>query len=339
MIPYFVSVGVLLIAVFVLFKAVQAYTHPSSDPLQRFVRFEELGIQPGPDLSASQLVRAVLGITGLLAGATLLARFPRLAMGSCLPSNLRRFAKQRLSRVAPKARGPTWVVAGVAAFLIGCLLYLLVPGEVRDEIGGLFYDYGLKGPWVPTLGIMGLALVGGTTGYLVTWRGTPNKDRRDRWLCKGTRPLMVCGALAIGLIVMLQAIPRRPGPPNFPASQVDSFSPELIEAIQDARLTPAELNQVIITRGADWKDTLIKVQPILASQPRIWPVLLAGVAFLYLWWLSILLFDLAFVWHRYVRRSVANLRLQQWNSHGIPARRDDDPLDTHCFCENSAVSR
>jgi hypothetical protein len=37
----------------------------------------------------------------------------------------------------------------------------------------------------------------------------------------------------------------------------------------------------------------------------IWPLLLSGAAFLYLWWLGMMLFDLAFVWHRYIRGSVA----------------------------------
>lgn len=43
-----------------------------------------------------------------------------------------------------------------------------------------------------------------------------------------------------------------------------------------------------------------------------WPVLLAGLAFLYLRWLGILLFDLTFVWHRYIRNSVAIDTLRQW---------------------------
>jgi hypothetical protein len=37
----------------------------------------------------------------------------------------------------------------------------------------------------------------------------------------------------------------------------------------------------------------------------LWPLFLAGAAFLYLWWLATLVFDLVFVWHRYIRRSVA----------------------------------
>jgi hypothetical protein len=44
--------------------------------------------------------------------------------------------------------------------------------------------------------------------------------------------------------------------------------------------------------------------------PSLWPVMLALAAFLYVWWLAILLFDLIFVWHRYVRHEVANQRME-----------------------------
>lgn len=43
----------------------------------------------------------------------------------------------------------------------------------------------------------------------------------------------------------------------------------------------------------------------------IWPVVLAGAFFLYLWWLTILLFDLVFVWHRYIQASVAQRHLNE----------------------------
>jgi hypothetical protein len=38
---------------------------------------------------------------------------------------------------------------------------------------------------------------------------------------------------------------------------------------------------------------------------RFWPVMLSGAAFTYLWWLSALFFDLTFIWHRYIRHSLA----------------------------------
>src|SRR3954471_13879639 len=37
----------------------------------------------------------------------------------------------------------------------------------------------------------------------------------------------------------------------------------------------------------------------------IWPLVLAVAAFLYLWWIVIITFDLAFVWHLYIRHAGA----------------------------------
>ena len=42
----------------------------------------------------------------------------------------------------------------------------------------------------------------------------------------------------------------------------------------------------------------------------MWPVVVGAVAFFYLWWLAILLFDLVFVWHRYIRHSMALKNLE-----------------------------
>jgi hypothetical protein len=141
---------------------------------------------------------------------------------------------------------------------------------------------------------------------------------------------MLCGIAAVGLIVILQLIPRKPGRPLFSEAQLASVSPAAIQAIEDARLTPDELNQLIVAQGTNWMDTVEQVQPVLASQPSIWPVLLAGAAFLYLWWLATLLFDLGFVWQRYVRRSITNQRLLQWNSAGLPVRPDDVAPEVTC---------
>jgi len=47
-----------------------------------------------------------------------------------------------------------------------------------------------------------------------------------------------------------------------------------------------------------------------ASGP-LWPVFLATVAFLYLWWLAALLFDLVFIWHLYIRHSKLMWRINE----------------------------
>jgi hypothetical protein len=43
----------------------------------------------------------------------------------------------------------------------------------------------------------------------------------------------------------------------------------------------------------------------------LWPTLMAGAGFLYLWWLAALLFDLVFVWHRYIRCGVGMTALKK----------------------------
>jgi hypothetical protein len=62
----------------------------------------------------------------------------------------------------------------------------------------------------------------------------------------------------------------------------------------------------------------------------VWPVLLAVIGFLYLWWLATLIFDLAFVWQRYIRRSVANQRLSEWGPDGLRQSSDGRNLSEQC---------
>jgi hypothetical protein len=54
---------------------------------------------------------------------------------------------------------------------------------------------------------------------------------------------------------------------------------------------------------------------LLAGDPAafgqsFWALLLANAGFLYLWWLSTLLFDLVYIWHQFIRsfRTTAVLR-------------------------------
>ena len=47
------------------------------------------------------------------------------------------------------------------------------------------------------------------------------------------------------------------------------------------------------------------------SDTEVWPIVLGSAAFLYLWWLATLLFDLSVVWHFYVRWSSAMDTMRQ----------------------------
>jgi len=58
---------------------------------------------------------------------------------------------------------------------------------------------------------------------------------------------------------------------------------------------------IILSGGAVAVVTYAMVTGPGVSDQALWPIILAGAGFLYLWWLAALLFDLIFVWHRYIR--------------------------------------
>jgi hypothetical protein len=69
-----------------------------------------------------------------------------------------------------------------------------------------------------------------------------------------------------------------------------------------SRLIPLLAAAIVITAITLWIP--INQQDLDLSGP-LWPALLGGVAFVYLLWLAILLFDLTFIWHRYIRFALA----------------------------------
>ena len=51
----------------------------------------------------------------------------------------------------------------------------------------------------------------------------------------------------------------------------------------------------------------------------LWPLLLSAAAFMYLWWLGIVLFDLTFIWQWYIRNTAALSVLRKWARHSAQA--------------------
>ncbi|WP_187612864.1 YrzE family protein [Paraburkholderia sp. 31.1] len=66
------------------------------------------------------------------------------------------------------------------------------------------------------------------------------------------------------------------------------------------------------------------------SSEAMWPVVLAALLSLYLWRLGVMVFDLAFIWHRYIRNSVALDTMRAWrDAHDAEPRgmKPRVPLD------------
>jgi len=79
--------------------------------------------------------------------------------------------------------------------------------------------------------------------------------------------------------------------------------------------------RVLVGAGSALLAVAIVLRTIHAPQSTaIWPLALAALIFLYLWLLAVMLFDLSFIWHRYVRNSVSLHALRAWR------RKEDMPL-------------
>lgn len=308
--PYVFSAIVLMIGVYLLCKAVAHFTYPD-DPLTKYFLITAIGVEPTPGVSRLELLRSTLGVAGLIAGATLFARFSRLAAGW------------------------EWKIAGAVAFGVGCVVYYLAVSEPsQQQIGAIFTGLGSHGP---TIGVLLLALIVGILGFLVTGRGKQeDEDRRQRWFRKGMRPLLLCGVLAVAVIVASQLYPQAFGLDTKltagETEQLSQLSKDDREIIEAANFDRKELDQLFKASPDRLEKRIARVKPFLTARPPVWPVLLAAAGFLYLWWLATLIFDLAFVWQRYVRHSVANKRLREWGPQGL--RRPGDGPDQPEACRN-----
>jgi hypothetical protein len=291
-IPYLFSAFLLLAATFVLYRTVTDYLHPDAEPLQRYLRFKVLGLAEAPQTSPLQILYNAAGISGLIAGVTLFARLPRLAAGW------------------------RWFAWGMLAFLGGCFCYCSLSKDWRAEIGQIFTRFGE--PW-PTLGVLVLAFAVGLISLLVLMPShefgrAQQTPRKQRWFRKGMRPLIFFGVVAIAGLIVGQVLPHS----DLTAEERRFLPEEEVQEIDSAHLNRADLNILLWPQGKlrDPGARQIKtVGRVLSARPSLWPMLLGGAAFLYLWWLAALIFDLGFVWQRYIRQALGHKRLMLWSGY------------------------
>jgi hypothetical protein len=309
-VPYLISFFLLSLGMFILYRAVTNYTHPDLDHLARYIRYTVLGLfENKASISNTQVGLHSLEIAGFIAGITLLARLPRLAAG--LP----------------------WFGWGLVAFLAGCGSYCLVAPDSRQEIGQVFEGLGTYGP---TIGVLVLGLVVALLSLFLVKRPSHEFDksavvaRKQRWIFQGMRPLLIAGAGAVALLVVSQMLPHsgltKPERISLRAS-AKSYTGNRLKALKShdperwidrAHLNRDDLNMLFYSdplKGPSYAPEHVKdVSDLLQAHPHVWPVVLSGAFFLYFWWLAALIFDLAFVWQRYVRNAVANERLKEWHN-------------------------
>jgi hypothetical protein len=91
---------------------------------------------------------------------------------------------------------------------------------------------------------------------------------------------------------------------NDPAAQ-DSFekssSEEATKLLREPEFAPSVAAHLHLTEKGN------------ADDRPVWPIFVAAAAFLYLWWLAALLFDLTVAWHHYIRNAAILDRLHDIN--------------------------
>jgi hypothetical protein len=212
------------------------------------------------------------------------------------PADLRN--EQWLSYVAP--------YVGIAAlcFVAAYLLFKAVTEATNPT--------GVTGPypnWAIFKTVTGIAVL--IAGMTVVSR-VPRLTRRPLW-----RAITGMVALAAGGVYLWSVAAEAPtslfGHPILAGSSTIALATLAVWAvykISDERpswgLTPLILTGTVVIAGR------VTYHLWFADQiGPVWPVFLATAAFLYLWWLGALLFDLVFIWHLYIRHSEMLQRMDE----------------------------
>ena len=229
----------------------------------------------------------------------------RLALNALCVAAL--FAGTTLATRYPRLLDGTrrWVLAAVA-LCVGCLVYAFgVDPDAQAAIGAVF------GPW------------------------TPSQDLAPSDRALLDRPwLQIAGTVAVSILTAVLCLVLTIRPRDLDSGRLRKrpnrwirrgMRPLLIAGA--AAIAVVVFSQPVPAPPDGLPDG---VKEIVTPHAAAWPLVLAGAAFLYLWWLATLVFGLASVWHRYVRKSVALERLEGWASlvKGV-APRDRNAPERH----------
>jgi hypothetical protein len=82
----------------------------------------------------------------------------------------------------------------------------------------------------------------------------------------------------------------------------------LTAVLISASIVKAETDLLAALRAGALPGVTQAGDPVTASK-SLWPLVIGGALFFYLWWLAYLLFDLVFVWRRYTREAAIRTHL------------------------------
>ena len=181
------------------------------------------------------------------------------------------------------------------------LLLSLTPVVVLVVVLRFVNGLGLLSPILPhfhwpSLGVVFVAWAVGYMAYHISWQ----------YPRSGTKPLIHTGGLIVLLSVVIQlALPKadvlrrseRLAFARAAREQGKDVLKRIAPAVERSEAVPAEEVRPLVNAAA------LQVVTDEALEQGHLAGLLRLAAFLYLWWLAVITFDLTFVWHLYIRSS------------------------------------
>jgi len=183
-----------------------------------------------------------------------------------------------MSQIPRLTRRWKWRFGAIVVFLLSCFAFAKLPSAETHERLGYFANLFVQNP-TENMEVWSVLIVAAATAAVVYVAGRFNPKI-------GLRVLIVAATAAVLLTVGFRVLKSR-GEQTNPSSNTITV-------------------QSLLTLTAG-QQQLAGISP----EKRIWPLILAAVAFMYLWWLAALVFDLVIVWHYYIRRSIAMQHLRK----------------------------
>jgi hypothetical protein len=275
--PYVFSLSLFFLASYILIRAAIGYFSPEMDSIGKYIYFMMNGsMAPEPKFNGVDMLLQSLGATGLLAGTCIAARLQRLAP-----------EKRSWCRISLLlAFGSTLLISGkILDALVGNWLF---PKISKIDTGSVLCS---EQNWVRlslclicAIGVYVVGLIGRTKG-----RDCLNEEIGLGAVRKGARPLIICLTL-ISLMLALAA--------HLVENKIHHEAKDALERDY--------------SQNTKTKENTLRAATMLTSSPPLWPAVLSLASFIYLSWLAVSVFDLAFIWHRYIRNGKAQEMLRIW---------------------------
>ncbi|MEX3693871.1 MFS transporter [Paraburkholderia sp. BR14263] len=232
------------------------------------------------------------------------------------------FSNVILAGTPPVAPPPTkWSARLLAAFVPYMLAFFVLLLGVAS-LGSAIND-SVSETWYPSLRLPAFLEAMAVLGFTVQLAGLTVAARLPRIGGGWHRPVVLLTALGalfvcwLGAVLLCRAIALQPQSESFACSASAMFLVSLAivglsgwvpHGARAGRTWLLGLGAFCVATGL----VALLITVGLSKQAPLWRLGLGALAYFYLWWLAIVIFDLSYIWQYYIRHSMAVKTLRTW---------------------------